>query len=77
MGDASLEDMVLARMSLSPLDNLFTMYSFYSRHVGDILEVGAFWSIRSRDIPSFDRYYSQLQTFYNDYRYYTPSLPAL
>ncbi|KAI0729379.1 proteasome 26S subunit [Fomitopsis betulina] len=46
MGDASLEDLVLAR---------------------DVLEIGAFWSIRSRDIPSFDRYYSQLQTFYNDY----------
>jgi len=33
----------------------------------DILEIGAFWSIRSKDIPSFDRYFSQLQTFYNDY----------
>jgi len=32
----------------------------------EILEIGAFWSIRSRDIPSFDRYFSQLQTFYND-----------
>jgi 26S proteasome regulatory subunit N12 len=34
----------------------------------DILELGAFWSIRSRDIPSFDRYFSQLLTFYTDYR---------
>ncbi|KAK0482121.1 SAC3/GANP/Nin1/mts3/eIF-3 p25 family-domain-containing protein [Armillaria luteobubalina] len=34
----------------------------------DILEIGAIWSIRSRDEPSFDRYFSQLQTFYNDYR---------
>ncbi len=40
-------------------------YGIYS---GDILEVGAFWSIRTKDIPSFDRYFSQLQTFYNDYR---------
>lgn len=32
----------------------------------DILEVGALWSVHSRDIPSFDRYFSQLQTFYND-----------
>lgn len=38
-------------------------------NVGDILEIGAIWSIRSRDEPSFDRYFSQLQTFYNDYRY--------
>ena len=37
-------------------------------HTGDILEVGAFWSIRTKDIPSFDRYFSQLQAFYNDYR---------
>ncbi|KAF9008904.1 SAC3/GANP/Nin1/mts3/eIF-3 p25 family-domain-containing protein [Cyathus striatus] len=33
----------------------------------DILEIGAFWSIRSQDIPSFDRYFSQLLTFYTDY----------
>ncbi|KAF7331965.1 PCI domain-containing protein [Mycena kentingensis (nom. inval.)] len=33
----------------------------------EILEIGAFWSIRSQDVPSFDRYFSQLQTFYTDY----------
>jgi len=38
----------------------------------DILEIGAFCSIRSRDVPSFDRYFSQLQTFYTDY---SESLP--
>ncbi|KAF8897386.1 SAC3/GANP/Nin1/mts3/eIF-3 p25 family-domain-containing protein [Infundibulicybe gibba] len=38
----------------------------------DILEIGAFWSIRTRDVPSFDRYFSQLQTFYTDY---SASLP--
>ncbi|KAH7924037.1 hypothetical protein BV22DRAFT_1105717 [Leucogyrophana mollusca] len=37
--------------------------------VRDILEIGAFWSIRSKDVPSFDRYFSQLQTFYTDYRH--------
>ncbi|KAI0921355.1 hypothetical protein AcW1_004646 [Taiwanofungus camphoratus] len=41
----------------------------------DILEIGAFWSIRSRDIPSFDRYFSQLQTFYNDYSAVLPPSP--
>jgi len=35
---------------------------------GEILEIGAFWSIRTKAVPSFDRYFSQLQTFYNDYR---------
>ncbi|THH13917.1 hypothetical protein EW146_g6352 [Bondarzewia mesenterica] len=33
----------------------------------NILEIGAFWSIRTKDVPSFDRYFSQLQTFYNDF----------
>lgn len=33
----------------------------------DILEIGAFWSIRVQDVPSFDRYFSQLQIFYTDY----------
>jgi 26S proteasome regulatory subunit N12 len=36
---------------------------------GEILEIGAFTSLRSHDIPSFDRYFSQLLgTFYTDYR---------
>ncbi|KIM91069.1 hypothetical protein PILCRDRAFT_59063 [Piloderma croceum F 1598] len=34
----------------------------------DILEIGAFWSIRTKDVPSFDRYFSQLQSYYTDYR---------
>ncbi|CDO68677.1 hypothetical protein BN946_scf184652.g4 [Trametes cinnabarina] len=41
----------------------------------DILEVGAFWSIRTKDIPSFDRYFSQLQTFYNDFSSVLPPSP--
>lgn len=36
---------------------------------GDILEMGALWSIRTKDVPSFDRYFSQLETFYVDYEY--------
>ncbi|KAH7916324.1 SAC3/GANP/Nin1/mts3/eIF-3 p25 family-domain-containing protein [Hygrophoropsis aurantiaca] len=40
--------------------------------VRDILEIGAFWSIRSKDVPSFDRYFSQLQTFYTDFRTIIP-----
>ncbi|KAF8842226.1 hypothetical protein BDN67DRAFT_965979 [Paxillus ammoniavirescens] len=38
----------------------------------DILELGAFCSIRAKDVPSFDRYFSQLQTFYTDYRSILP-----
>ncbi|KAH8118609.1 COP9 signalosome [Phellopilus nigrolimitatus] len=43
--------------------------------VRDILEIGAFWSIRSKDVPSFDRYFSQLQTFYTDYSSILPPSP--
>ncbi|KAI0347363.1 hypothetical protein BDW22DRAFT_1351790 [Trametopsis cervina] len=41
----------------------------------EILEIGAIWSIRTKDIPSFDRYFSQLQTFYNDYSSVLPQSP--
>lgn len=34
----------------------------------DVLEVGAFWSIRSKDVASFDRYMDLLRVFYNDLR---------
>ncbi|KAL5487788.1 RPN12 [Sanghuangporus weigelae] len=43
--------------------------------VRNILEIGAFWSIRSKDIPSFDRYFAQLQTLYNDYSTVLPPSP--
>ncbi|UYV74881.1 PSMD8 [Cordylochernes scorpioides] len=35
--------------------------------VGDILEVGAQWSIAMKNIPSFERYMAQLKTYYMDY----------
>ncbi|KAF9967527.1 hypothetical protein BGZ70_009207 [Mortierella alpina] len=38
----------------------------------DVLEIGAQWSIRTKDIPSFERYMAQLQTYYNDHS----NLPA-
>jgi len=42
---------------------------------GEILEIGAFHSIRTRDIPSFDRFFSQLQTYYIDYPTVLPPSP--
>ncbi|KAF8124668.1 proteasome 26S subunit [Mycena galopus ATCC 62051] len=39
----------------------------------EILEIGAFWSIRTQDVPLFDRYFSQLQAFYTDYATLPPS----
>ncbi|KAH7105449.1 COP9 signalosome [Auriculariales sp. MPI-PUGE-AT-0066] len=38
----------------------------------DILEIGAFCSIRGQDVPAFDRYFAQLQTFYTDYNTVLP-----
>lgn len=34
----------------------------------DVLEVGALWSIRMKDVKSFDRYMGLLRVFYDDYR---------
>ncbi|KAJ3294380.1 26S proteasome non-ATPase regulatory subunit 8 [Borealophlyctis nickersoniae] len=34
----------------------------------EVLEIGALWSIRTENIPSFERYMSQWKTYYNDYR---------
>nr|XP_037274761.1 26S proteasome non-ATPase regulatory subunit 8-like [Rhipicephalus microplus] len=34
----------------------------------DILEIGAQWSIKTRDIPSFERYLAQLKCYYLDYQ---------
>ncbi|KAJ3135018.1 hypothetical protein HK100_003155 [Physocladia obscura] len=39
----------------------------------EILELGAQWSIKAKDIPSFERYIAQLKIYYNDY---STSLPA-
>ncbi|KAI9009554.1 Rpn12-like protein [Gaertneriomyces semiglobifer] len=33
----------------------------------EVLELGAQWSIRAKDIPSFERYISQLRAYYHDY----------
>lgn len=62
-GEQHLEDLVVARECL-PTSTLSQLTSLE----GEILEIGAFWSIRSKDVPSFDRYFAQLQTFYRDYR---------
>ncbi|CAG8782858.1 11570_t:CDS:2 [Racocetra persica] len=33
----------------------------------EILEIGAYWSVHVKDIPSFERYIAQLNTYYTDY----------
>lgn len=36
--------------------------------LGDILEIGAQWSVAAKDIPSFERYMAQLKCYYFDYK---------
>lgn len=35
----------------------------------DVLEIGAFFSIETKNIPAFERYMAQLKCYYFDYRY--------
>lgn len=46
-------------------------------YVGDVLEFGAFYSVRTQDIPAFERYISQLNTYYKDYTYVFRSITDL
>lgn len=39
-----------------------------SSRTGDILEIGALYSVRVQNIPAFERYISQLAPYYRDYR---------
>ncbi|KAJ3417308.1 hypothetical protein HDV05_005764 [Chytridiales sp. JEL 0842] len=39
----------------------------------EILEMGAQWSIKAKDIPAFERFVSQLKTYYQDF---SSTLPA-
>ncbi|CAB1348371.1 unnamed protein product [Coregonus sp. 'balchen'] len=36
--------------------------------LGDVLEIGALWAVLKKDIPSFERYMSQLKCYYFDYK---------
>lgn len=43
-------------------------------HCRDVLEIGAFFSIETQRVDSFERYYSQLKVYYFDYKD-VPGLP--
>ena len=64
-GEPNLTDLQVARKSC--FFNKCPDINTPRLDLGDILEIGAFCSIRARDVPSFDRYFSQLQTFYTDF----------
>lgn len=44
------------------------MTQFIKFCLGDILELGAQWSIAVKDIPAFERYMAQLKCYYFDYQ---------
>jgi len=41
----------------------------------DVLEIGVQWSVAKKDIPSFERYISQLKCYYFDYSSLLPESP--
>ncbi|RKP10091.1 SAC3/GANP/Nin1/mts3/eIF-3 p25 family-domain-containing protein [Thamnocephalis sphaerospora] len=43
----------------------------------EVLELGAQWSIRARDISSFERYYAQLKVYYHDFANQLPESPNM
>jgi len=43
----------------------------------NVLEIGAHWSIRKKDIPSFERYMAQLMCYYMDYRESLPESASM
>ncbi|KAJ3121185.1 hypothetical protein HK098_003911 [Nowakowskiella sp. JEL0407] len=43
----------------------------------EILETGVQWSIKAQDIPAFERYISQLKTYYSDYSSILPPSPLV
>ena len=45
--------------------------------IGDVLEMGALFSVSAKDIPAFERYMAQLKSYYLDFRYYTSFLLIL
>ena len=51
--------------------DLLMTSKFKALIVGEILEIGAYYSIRVKDIPAFERYLAQLKVYYQDYKYFT------
>ena len=45
--------------------------------IGDVLEMGALFSVSAKDIPAFERYMAQLKSYYLDFRYYISFLLIL
>lgn len=43
----------------------------------EVLEIGALLSIRSQDISGFERYMTQLKTFFREYKDYMPESPRM
>ncbi|KAK5671411.1 regulatory particle non-ATPase [Batrachochytrium dendrobatidis] len=78
-------DLVKAGQSLAKLKVLLTGMSFLLPTgkpdpkeillAREVLEIGALWSVRSQDIPSFERYFAQLKSYYTDFAKFVPESP--
>lgn len=58
--------LLLTKMAFLPTTNEFTKQDLIISR--DCLEIGAQISVASRDIPAFERYMSQLKTYYFDFK---------
>lgn len=70
--DGLLENLklLLSQISFQPVDTSVSSLI----HCRDVLEIGAFFSIETQRVDSFERYFSQLKVYYFDYKD-VPGLP--
>lgn len=64
--DGLLESLKLTLSQISFQPNDINASSLV--HCRDVLEIGAFFSIETQRIDSFERYFSQLKVYYFDYK---------
>jgi len=64
--DNLLESLKLTLSQISFQQSELSAYSLI--HCRDVLEIGAFFSIETQRIDSFERYLSQLKVYYFDYK---------
>ncbi|KAJ1564223.1 hypothetical protein HK096_009056 [Nowakowskiella sp. JEL0078] len=68
---ANTRELLLCRMFFNSANDFFSLYLLK----GEILETGAQWSTKANDILAFERYISQLKTYYSDYGSILPPSP--
>jgi hypothetical protein len=69
---------LVGREGIRTLANpIYSTFHRYFPHSGEVLEIGALLAIRSQDVGGFERYMTQLKTFYREYREFMPESPRM